>query len=139
MTFHYSYISSGRIVQRHDDAAYCYRCSMVGVFVCLSIGHIRETRNHTKTAELIEVPFGVWTRVGPNTIYHVKPWIPPRSKFPIIFARRQQLCACDCNKSTVTVATSFRCKGKCCVSPAFSLHPIWFCRHTFFLKRLSTT
>jgi len=42
------------------DAAYCYRCSVVCLCVCL----LDTTVSLTKTAEAIEMPFGLWTRVG---------------------------------------------------------------------------
>jgi len=42
------------------DAAYCYRCCVVCVFV----GHIY--MSCAKTAEPIEMLFGVWTSVGPR-------------------------------------------------------------------------
>jgi len=56
----------GRIaVLKYVDPAYCYRLSSV---VCLSICHSREP---CKTAEPIEMPFGLWTRVGPgNHVLH---------------------------------------------------------------------
>jgi len=55
-------------VQR--DAAYCYRCSVVYVSVCLS----DTTRSCAKTAGRIDMPFAVWTRVGPKN--HVLRWGP---------------------------------------------------------------
>jgi len=44
----------------HTDAAYCYRPSSV---VCRSVSHTSEP---CKTAKVIEVPFGLRTRVGPG-------------------------------------------------------------------------
>jgi len=41
------------------DAAYCYRPSNV---VCQSV----TVMSPAKTAEPIEMPFGLWTRVGPR-------------------------------------------------------------------------
>ena len=41
------------------DAGYCYRPSSL---VCLSV----TVESHAKTAELIRMPFGMWTRVGPR-------------------------------------------------------------------------
>ena len=41
------------------DAAYCYRPSSV---VCLSVTVV----TFAKTAELIEMPFGLWTLMGPR-------------------------------------------------------------------------
>jgi len=48
-------------------AAYCYRrinvvCLSVGLSVCLSV----TIASPTKTVEPIEMPFGLWTRVGPR-------------------------------------------------------------------------
>ena len=43
------------------DATYCYHCSMVCVCVC--VGHNCES---DKTAELIEVPFGIWSWIDPR-------------------------------------------------------------------------
>jgi len=43
------------------DVAYSYRCSMVCVSVCVSVGYNREA---CKMAELIKLLFGVWTWVG---------------------------------------------------------------------------
>ena len=49
----------GRIAQ---DAAHCYRCIVVYLSVCLLVTSVMPA----KTAELIEVAFGVGTFVGPN-------------------------------------------------------------------------
>jgi len=46
-----------------DDAAYCYRPSSV---VCLSVGLSVTVESPAKTTEPIEMPFGLWTRVGPS-------------------------------------------------------------------------
>jgi len=43
-----------------EDAAYCYRCSVVCVSVCL----LDITVSCAKTAEPIEMPFVLWARVG---------------------------------------------------------------------------
>jgi len=46
-------------------AAYCYRPSIawsVGLSVCLSV----TVMSPVKTAESIDMPFGIWTRVGPR-------------------------------------------------------------------------
>jgi len=43
----------------HENAAYCYRCCVVCVSQCLS----DTTRSPTKTAEPIQLPFGMWTRI----------------------------------------------------------------------------
>ena len=45
------------------DAAYCNRPSSV---VCPSVGLSVTIVNSAKTAEPIEMSFGVWTRVGPR-------------------------------------------------------------------------
>jgi len=42
----------------------CYRCSVVCVSVCL----LDITFSCAKTAELIRMPFGVWTRVAQGTV-----------------------------------------------------------------------
>ena len=42
------------------DAAYCYRCSVVRVCVCVCL--VQPTVSHTKAAEPIEMSFGLWTR-----------------------------------------------------------------------------
>jgi len=46
--------------------AYCYlhRCSVVTVSVCL----LGTTKSCAKTAEPIEIPSGMWTRVGPRNL-----------------------------------------------------------------------
>ena len=44
------------------DAACCYRPSSV---VCPSVGRSVTIMSCAKTAEPIEMPFGIWTRVGP--------------------------------------------------------------------------
>ena len=44
---------------RYVDAAHCYRLSSV---VCRSV----TVMSPAKTAESIEMPFGIWTRVGPR-------------------------------------------------------------------------
>jgi len=43
------------------DMAYCYRHSSV---VCLSVNLSVTIMSHAKMAELIEMLFGLWTRVG---------------------------------------------------------------------------
>ena len=53
--------------QYYVDAVYCYRLSSI---VCWSVCHSREP---CKTAELIEMPFGLRTRVGPRN--HVLDWV----------------------------------------------------------------
>jgi len=45
----------------YGDAAYCYRPSSV---VCLSVCRSIALVSHAKTAELIEMPFALRTRVG---------------------------------------------------------------------------
>jgi len=45
------------------DLVYCYRCSMVSVYVCVCLLGI--TMNCSKTAEPVKMPFGFWTLVGP--------------------------------------------------------------------------
>jgi len=44
-------------------AAHCYRRSSV---VCLRVGLPVTIVSRAKTAEPIEMPFGMWTRVGPR-------------------------------------------------------------------------
>jgi len=43
----------------HENAAYCYRCCVVCVSHCL----FDTTRSPIKTAEPIQLPFGMWTRI----------------------------------------------------------------------------
>jgi len=50
-----------------QDAAYCYRCSMFAASVCLLV----TTVSCTKTAEPVDMPFGIWTRVGLETMHKV--------------------------------------------------------------------
>jgi len=51
--------------QYYRDAADCYkRSSVVCQSVCLSVCHSREP---CKKAEPIEMPFGLWTRLGPES------------------------------------------------------------------------
>jgi len=58
-------MTRGRIARTmHVDAAYCYRPSSV---VCRSVTLV----SHTKTAEPIEMPFGLRTRVGPGNVYQM--------------------------------------------------------------------
>jgi len=45
------------------DAGYCYRPSSV---VCLSVCLSVTVESRAKTTELIRMPFGMWTRVGPR-------------------------------------------------------------------------
>jgi len=58
------------------DAAYCYRCSVVCQSVCL----LDTTVSPAKTAEPIEMLFGLWTRVSPESVYWVGARIPPQRK-----------------------------------------------------------
>ena len=52
----------GRIVFKEcQNTGYCYRCSVVCVYVCLSVGHNHELHKKDKP---IEMPFGTWTRVS---------------------------------------------------------------------------
>jgi len=44
------------------DVAYCYHRGMVCLPTCVCL--LDTTLNHTKTAEPIDVSFGLWTRVG---------------------------------------------------------------------------
>jgi len=57
------------------DAACCYRSSSV---VCLSVSLSVTLVSPAKTAELIEVPFGLRTRVGPGNHVldgvQIRPW-----------------------------------------------------------------
>jgi len=54
------------------DAAYCYRPSSV---VCRSVRHSSEL---CKTAEPIDMPFGLWIRVGRRKrVLHVGTLAPP--------------------------------------------------------------
>jgi len=56
-------------LQHQLDAVYCYRRS-IAWFVGRSIFNDRET---CKTAEPIEMPFGIWTQVGPrNHAYYMR-------------------------------------------------------------------
>ena len=48
---------------RYVDAAYYYRPSSV---VCLNVGRSVTAVSLAKTAEPIEMPFGIWTRVSPR-------------------------------------------------------------------------
>jgi len=50
----------------HVDAVYCYRPSSV---VCLSVGRSVTLVSPAKTAEPIEMPFGLRIRVGQGTMY----------------------------------------------------------------------
>ena len=53
----------GRIVlTTYVDAAYCYRPSSV---VCRSVT-LGLLVSHAKTTEPIEMPFGLWVRMGPR-------------------------------------------------------------------------
>jgi len=65
--YFYNVLNNGRIARTtYVGAAYCYRPSIawfVGRSICLSVCHTGEP---CKTAELIEVPFGLRTRVGPG-------------------------------------------------------------------------
>ena len=49
-------------MHRVQNAAYCCRCSVVRMSVCLQ----DRTRSCAKTAGLIEMPFGKWTRIDPR-------------------------------------------------------------------------
>jgi len=44
------------------DAAHCYRASSVGLSLCLSVTLV----SSAKTAEPVEMPFGLRTRVSPR-------------------------------------------------------------------------
>jgi len=61
--YFYLYLLGRIACTQSIDAAYCCRCSVVSVCVCLSVEHNRKPH---KTAELMEVPFGLKTRVGPR-------------------------------------------------------------------------
>ena len=57
----------GRIACRPTqciDAAYCYRCNVVCVCVCVRLVTAVTTVSCAKTDEPIEMLFGVWTWVG---------------------------------------------------------------------------
>jgi len=54
----------GRIA--NNDAGYCYKQSSA---VCRSVFLSVTTVSPAKTAEPIEMSFGVWNRVGPETMY----------------------------------------------------------------------
>jgi len=65
-----------RLHRRHIDAAYCYRLSNV---VCRSVYRSVTLVNPAKTAEPIEMPFLLRTRVGPGDHVfgggpHPQPW-----------------------------------------------------------------
>jgi len=47
----------------YADAAYCYRRSSV---VCLSVCLSNTIVSPAKMAEMIKMPFGLWTQVGPR-------------------------------------------------------------------------
>jgi len=55
--------------QNDVDAACCYRLSsVVCVLICLSVSHDHKP---CKTAEPVEMPFGLWTYMGPkNRVLH---------------------------------------------------------------------
>jgi len=61
-------------LQYYVDAAYCYRrSSVVCRSICLSV------TSRAKTAEPIEMPFVLWTRVGPRNIgttWRIRPNLP---------------------------------------------------------------
>jgi len=49
------------------DTAYCYiQCSVVCLSVCRSVGLSVTVVSPSKTAEPIEIPFGLWTQVNPR-------------------------------------------------------------------------
>ena len=50
------------ITMEYKDVAYC--CMFCGLCVCLSVVH-------TSMHELTEMPFGLWTQVGPSPRNHV--------------------------------------------------------------------
>ena len=51
--------------QHQLDAAYCYRhSSVVCLSVCQSVGRSVTVLSPAKTAQLIEMPFWLWARVG---------------------------------------------------------------------------
>jgi len=51
------------------DAAYCYRpSSMVCLSVCRSVGLSVTVVSTAKTAEPIEIPYGLWAHVGSRNI-----------------------------------------------------------------------
>jgi len=54
------------------DAAYCYICSVVGVSVCLLV----TTMSCAKTAEPIQMPFGLRLRWAQGTLFLVGAGIP---------------------------------------------------------------
>jgi len=58
----YYYVAS-QYYEAYVDEAYCYRMSSV---VCLSVTLV----SPTKTAEPIEMPIGLWARVGWSYILH---------------------------------------------------------------------
>ena len=63
---HRAYLQTllGRIAWAESKGtACCYRCSVICLSVCLSAGH---SRTPYKMAEPIDIPFGMWTRVGPR-------------------------------------------------------------------------
>jgi len=52
-------------LQYYVDADYCYRrSSVISLSICLSV----TTVSPAKTAEPIEMSFGLWTQVGPGSI-----------------------------------------------------------------------
>ena len=75
---HYCWASCGLLLGRIacmecKDAACCCRCSVSCVSVCLLV----TTVSPTKTAEPIEVPFAIWTQLGPGS--HVLGGLPGSS------------------------------------------------------------
>ena len=56
--------SSSAAHPEHENAACCYRCSVVCRSVCLWV--LVTTVSHAKTAEEIEMPFGMWTPGSPR-------------------------------------------------------------------------
>jgi len=63
---------------QYEDAVYCYQTSSV---VCHSVGWSLTLVSPAKMAELIEMPFGLMTCVGPgNHVLDRGPDPPPKEK-----------------------------------------------------------
>jgi len=54
------YYKTASLVLRNLDAVYCYR--LTSSVVCRSVTLV----SPAKTAEPIEMPFGLWARIGPR-------------------------------------------------------------------------
>jgi len=58
-----SFLFLGRVAVLFTDAAYCYRPSSV---VCQSVCWSVVVVSHAKITEPVEMPFGLWDRMGPR-------------------------------------------------------------------------